>query len=431
MKFKKLILLIIPLVVISTFSLTTLAATPEELQEKIEEARRERETLLEEQKKLQAELATITSEGKTLQGAVSTLDATKKKLANDIKLTQSKINASNLNIQSLENSMTEKEYQISAHKNAIKASIQELSRYDSQSLVHDILTYEEVSDVWRDRGSLDDLTGRLKQEIAILENLKVTLGKQKVEKEKTKVDLVNFQGELSGQKKVVEETQTAKARLLAETKNKEVEYQKLLALNLQRQIDSEKDLFALESQLKIVLDPKLIPNAKNSILAWPLANVFVTQRFGKTEGSARLYASGSHNGIDFRATVGTPILAALDGVVEGAGNTDEQRGCYSYGRWVLIKHGNGLSTVYAHMSGSLVRKGDTVHTGQVIGYSGGMPGQNGSGYSTGPHLHLGLFASQGVQVRQFTTSIGCKQVFVPMADIQAYLDPLAYLPPYN
>lgn len=164
------------------------------------------------------------------------------------------------------------------------------------------------------------------------------------------------------------------------------------------------------------------------MLSWPLDKIFITQRFGRTAGAARLYASGSHNGVDFRAPQGTRVLTMLGGVVEGTGNTDEQRGCYSYGRWILIKHGNGLTSIYSHLSATIVTPGQTVQTGQVIGYSGGTPGLYGSGYSTGPHLHIGLFASQGVSVRQFTQSKGCKQVMVPIADIKAYLDPLAYLP---
>jgi len=102
--------------------------------------------------------------------------------------------------------------------------------------------------------------------------------------------------------------------------------------------------------------------------------------------------------------------------------------CGSYGRWVLIKHNNGLTSVYAHLSASIVEVGQSLKTGDIIGYSGGTPGVNGSGYSTGPHLHLGLFASQGVEIRQFTTSKHCKHTFVPIADLRAYLDPLAYLP---
>lgn len=407
-----------------------LSAIPAQLQQQINQTRRERDALLEEQRKLQAELDRVSREGQTLGTAVKSLDATRKKLANDLKITQSKIASANLNIQALETSMTDKERQIATHKRSIATALQALSEYDSRSLVADILSYEKISEVWRDRGTLDDLNVKLGEEIEELKEAKILLSKEKELKEKNKEELVDLSGQLNGQKKVVEETQSAKARLLAETKQKEAEYQRLIQDNIARQRQTESDLFRLESELKITLDPSLIPQARHSILSWPLDKVYVTQRFGRTVGASRLYASGSHNGIDFRASVGTPVKAALGGVVEGIGNTDDQRGCYSYGRWILIKHGNGLSTIYAHLSGSVVRAGQTVTTGQVIGYSGGMPGQNGSGFSTGPHLHLGVFASQGVAIRQFTSSNNCKLVYVPIADVQAYLDPMVYLPTY-
>jgi murein DD-endopeptidase MepM/ murein hydrolase activator NlpD len=202
----------------------------------------------------------------------------------------------------------------------------------------------------------------------------------------------------------------------------------MLNENIARQKQFEADLFRLESELKIALDPSLIPPSRPGILAWPLDNVFITQRFGRTSASGRLYASGTHNGIDFRAAQGTPVKAMLSGIVEGQGNTDEQNGCGSYGRWILIKHSNGLSSVYAHLSSSIAKNGQEVKTGDIIGFSGGQPGVFGSGYSTGPHLHVGLFASQGVSIRQFTTSRGCTQMFVPIADVKAYLDPAVYLP---
>ena len=227
---------------------------------------------------------------------------------------------------------------------------------------------------------------------------------------------------------VVEESQKAKEKLLAETKSKEVTYQQMLAENLAKQKESEADLFRLESEIKFIFDPKSVPSPRPNILSWPLDTVFITQKFGKTVGASRLYASGSHNGLDFRASQGTRVLAMLSGTVEGTGNTDEQKGCYSYGRWVLIKHGNGLSSIYGHLSSSLVQKGQSIKTGEIIGYSGGTPRVFGSGYSTGPHLHIGLFASAGVSVQQFVTSKACQKVFVPIASVDAYLDPLAYLP---
>ncbi|MDO8565026.1 MAG: peptidoglycan DD-metalloendopeptidase family protein [bacterium] len=407
---------------------STSAAPSSALTQQIETVRREREALLNEQRRLQAELEAVNRESQTLGSAVKSLDATRKKLATDIKVTQSKISSTNLNIRSLETTMAEKEEQISTHHKAIATALKTLSDYDARPLVMDLLASANFSDVWRDRSQLQSLSESLDTEVDQLRETKAMLNQEKVKKEKVKEQIVSLQGQLTGQKSVVEENQKAKEKLLVETKSKEAAYQQMLADNLARQQQFEADLFRLESELGLTIDQTLVPGSRPGILAWPLDNIYITQRFGKTAGASRLYASGSHNGVDFRATQGTPVKAMLGGVVEGTGNTDQQKGCGSYGRWILIKHGNGLSSVYAHLSASVVETGQSVATGAVIGYSGGMPGVFGSGYSTGPHLHVGLFASQGVSVRQFVESRGCTQLFVPIADVKAYLDPLAYLP---
>ena len=276
------------------------------------------------------------------------------------------------------------------------------------------------------------------EEINALRETRKILNQEKEQKEKVKKEQLSLKGQLSGQKSVVEENQKAKEKLLAETKNKETEYQKMLSENLARQKEFEEDLFRLESELRITLDPSLFPAPRHGILAWPLNSVTVTQTFGDTAfARSGAYDGRGHNGVDFRASMGTAIKAVLSGTIEGMGNTDEMNAklkkegksiCGSYGRWILIKHNNGLTSVYAHLSASIVQTGQDVKTGEIIGYSGGTPGVNGSGYSTGPHLHLGLFVSQGVQIRQFTNSKHCQHTFVPVADLKAYLDPLAYLP---
>jgi murein DD-endopeptidase MepM/ murein hydrolase activator NlpD len=83
-----------------------------------------------------------------------------------------------------------------------------------------------------------------------------------------------------------------------------------------------------------------------------------------------------HTGIDFAAPIGTPILAAGDGVVEDA------KWWGGYGRWVRIEHNKDWETGYGHMSAIAVRPGQHVVQGQVIGYVGT------TGRSTGPHLHF-------------------------------------------
>jgi murein DD-endopeptidase MepM/ murein hydrolase activator NlpD len=86
-----------------------------------------------------------------------------------------------------------------------------------------------------------------------------------------------------------------------------------------------------------------------------------------------------HKGVDLAAAWGTPIVAAVDGVVTYAGWHG------GHGKYVAIAHGGGLATGYAHMSSIAVPAGTRVAQGQVIGYVGS------TGLSTGPHLHYELY----------------------------------------
>ena len=82
-----------------------------------------------------------------------------------------------------------------------------------------------------------------------------------------------------------------------------------------------------------------------------------------------------HKGVDLRAGFGTPIRASADGRVAAAGWNG------GYGREVRLDHGQGLQTLYAHMSRLATHPGQRVHAGEIIGFVGS------SGLSTGPHLH--------------------------------------------
>ncbi len=92
-----------------------------------------------------------------------------------------------------------------------------------------------------------------------------------------------------------------------------------------------------------------------------------------------------HKGTDYAAVTGTPIHAVTDGTVQMAGWGG------GYGNMVKLAHGRGLGSGYAHMSRILVRSGQTVTQGQIIGYVGS------TGLSTGPHLHFEVYRN-GVAV---------------------------------
>jgi murein DD-endopeptidase MepM/ murein hydrolase activator NlpD len=103
-----------------------------------------------------------------------------------------------------------------------------------------------------------------------------------------------------------------------------------------------------------------------------ISDVFGSQRIfnGKTESP--------HLGLDFRVPSGTPVAAMNDGTVLLA------RPLYFEGNFVVLDHGQGLLTLYLHLSEFKVKEGDAVKRGQVIGLSGG------TGRATGPHLHVAV-----------------------------------------
>lgn len=117
---------------------------------------------------------------------------------------------------------------------------------------------------------------------------------------------------------------------------------------------------------------------RNRVKAFPIANPApgrsISSRFGNRRDPI-VGRTAFHAGIDFRTPTGTPILATADGVVSHAGRKG------GYGIMVELRHANGLTTRYAHLSRAQVKKGHKVKAGQTIGKAGS------TGRSTGPHLH--------------------------------------------
>ncbi|MGZ5185801.1 MAG: M23 family metallopeptidase [Caldimonas sp.] len=128
--------------------------------------------------------------------------------------------------------------------------------------------------------------------------------------------------------------------------------------------DSKGSYFGLDGQSK-----------QRSLLASPLEFSRVTSGFAMRMHPI-LNTWKQHNGVDYGAPSGTPVRTIGDGVVEFAG---WQNG---YGNVIHIKHGNELSTVYAHLSRIDVAKGAKVEQGDTIGAVGQ------TGWATGPHLHF-------------------------------------------
>ena len=137
------------------------------------------------------------------------------------------------------------------------------------------------------------------------------------------------------------------------------------------------------------------PATVESGLSWPVSGR-ITSYFGYRRHPI-LRFTRFHGGVDFGASWGSPIVAAADGQVTGAGWAG------GYGRQVRIAHGGGLTTSYSHMSSIVAEPGSFVRAGQLIGYVGS------SGLSTGPHLHYEVLRN-GERVNPLSVRFASVQV---------------------
>jgi murein DD-endopeptidase MepM/ murein hydrolase activator NlpD len=109
----------------------------------------------------------------------------------------------------------------------------------------------------------------------------------------------------------------------------------------------------------------------------------LTSLFGSRWGRA-------HQGIDVAGPIGTPIYALTDAVVEEAGPAT------GYGLWVVLRHTDGTQSVYGHINRMFVDEGERVRAGEKIAEIGNR------GYSTGPHLHLEIWSTEGTKINPLT-----------------------------
>lgn len=367
-------------------------------------------------------LNSTSKQAQTLTNALKTLELTQRKLEANLALTTKNISKTSLTLTQLDKQIADTEKKIDAASDAISQGMRDIAMEESQSVIEELLKNKSISDAWDYVNAVHTLQTRVKARFDDLRDLHTTLSIQKDKAAGEKAKLVSYQKSLTDQKQTVLATKDEKSQLLSDTSGREAAYQKILADKIAQKNAYEKELFDYESQLKTI-NPNLIPGARAGLLSWPLDAVRITQYFGKTVDARRLYVSGTHNGVDFGAAIGTPVRAALSGTVTDTEPTRARSGC-QYGKYVLLAHPNGLSTIYGHLSVVSVHPGDTVVMGDIIGYSGD------TGYATGPHLHLGLYVTSGIRIVDSAalgskTCAGIKTVASPTS---GYLDPMAYLP---
>lgn len=150
-------------------------------------------------------------------------------------------------------------------------------------------------------------------------------------------------------------------------------------------------------------------SARSLLMKTPVDGARISSSFGARRHPILGY-NRMHKGIDFAVASGTPIMAAGSGTVETAGRAG------GYGNLLVIRHANGFSTAYGHLSrfGNGVRRGARVHQGQIVAYSGA------TGLATGPHLHYEV-RENGTQVNPATIKVASGRK-LEGAELAAFVD---------
>ena len=385
--------------------------------------------------KLQAEInaysgkvAKTQEEAKTLKEAINKLEAQKKDLQNQISLTNLKIKTAEENILITSDKIYQNEDNIYKNKKNIAEILYKMKENDDNNIF--ILNF-----IKNGKGNLTEFLNNTYQFININNILKIKvdelshtideLNTNKNEYEKQRYNLDSLSRDLNNRENIVLQNQKEQNSILSQTKNQEKEYQKLIS-DRQKIVKSlEEEINSFEAKIKYTLNKNNLP-ADGKGLIWPVENPKITQYFGNTEfAQSGAYNGSGHNGIDLGIAVGREVFAAQSGTIMGTGNTDIACNKASYGKWILIKHENGLATLYGHLSSIDVSVGEKVKAGDHIALSGN------TGYSTGPHLHFTVIASDAVRIfgpTEYKSKTCGTYMVMPYAALNAYLNPLTYLP---
>ena len=322
------------------------------------------------QKELQDKIAKVKDE------AAQTADY-KQNLDSLVYTLSQKISVSETLLGELETRIEETKTTIAEKETAIEGTFEKFQERMRMSYEEGSVSYLSVilgSD------SVSDFLSRVDRINSMLEYDKTMLNQYKTEKEDLERERANLEESIALQKSTLEALEKDKAtneRLSAQAasyydslKEDQASYQSQYEAAKAAEDKLDKELAAYLKSLQ-AQNSSQVTAAGEFMWPLPVGKGYISCYYGDSDPNG-----SPHYAVDVAISYGTPIYASNDGTVLKAESHS------SYGYYVLIDHGNGRSTLYAHCSSLAAVAGQTVSKGQVIGYVGS------TGFSTGNHLHF-------------------------------------------
>jgi murein DD-endopeptidase MepM/ murein hydrolase activator NlpD len=295
---------------------------------------------------------------------------------------QREVESTTLEIQALGNQIALQKQAIDKRESSLSDIFVKLQQDSSISVFDAFLSRPSLSELFVRLDELGRLEGDLGEATRVLKSEKVILETKRKQQEDRRAVLEQQKLEAQVAQTELEEQRLSKLSLINATQNKEDEFRKVVYELRQQQQSEAGDIQSLQDRLKDRLDSIDAALARGDVLLnWPIpVKKGISAHFHDPSYPFRKLFE--HPGVDLPAPVGTPVKAAAGGYVAW-NRTGKQ-----YGNYVMVVHAGGVATVYAHLSKFGAKPDTYVERGDVIGYSGGRPGDAGAGLSTGAHLHF-------------------------------------------
>ncbi len=329
------------------------------------------------QEELQNQINDATDQLEGVQNELSENLQQVQKLDEKISTSQTELNELNAKIEELQKSMDEVEERLKVveesfnnQKEMLDGRLVAIYEAGEVKYLDVILNSKSISEFLSNYFLITELVDNDKQLLDEMESKKheIEISKEKLDNERE--ELATIKANQTKTAKIIENTKTVRENFVAKLSEEEK--------NLQSQIDEYNRQFE-EVNAEILalamqgIDTKYIGGE----FAWPVPGYTrITSKYGmRTHPITGIYKL--HTGVDIGAPMGANFVAANDGIVVKAGYNG------AYGNMVIIDHGGGVQTLYAHGSEILVKVGDVVKKGETAVLKVGS-----TGYSTGAHAHF-------------------------------------------
>jgi murein DD-endopeptidase MepM/ murein hydrolase activator NlpD len=356
----------------------------DELREKLESRRETLRGAESDIKKFKEEIQLKKKEARSLEEQIDIIEDNIYHIELSIKETVAEIEATNAEIDVVELEIEQKTGEIKHQKELLAEYIRLIYNLSQQSGVAVFLKYTTFSEAVSEATTLQDLQERSHETLLKIKELKEQLEEKRNDLQEFKEALERLQERQEGQQATLLANRESKEHVLSLTKEQEQKYQELLQESKTAHQQAEAEIKKLDSLIREELRRQGISKLPSvGVFDWPVDPIFGVSCEFRCADYPYAYLIGPHSGMDMPTYVGTPVIAPADGYVARVHNANGPG--YNY---LLLLHGGEVSTVYGHLSGFTVSEGEMVSRGTIIGYTGGAPGTNGAGLSTGPHLHF-------------------------------------------